>query len=78
MNRTYQTDWNAFDAMSDDEILTNAMTDPEAPPLTWGAKVKMRREDGATVLERFRKAVKREGQKHARGVGKGKISCQEN
>ena len=67
MSKPYQTDWAAFDAISEDEAYANALADPDNPPTVSGRPVRLRTEDGATVLERFRKAVAREEQ-NMRGV----------
>jgi putative transcriptional regulator len=36
------TDWSAFDAMSDDEVIARAETDPENPPLTKAQRAQLR------------------------------------
>ena len=53
-------DWMAFDAMTEEEVFANAMSDPDVSPYSNGPKVEMIKSDGRTVLERFRKAIKRE------------------
>lgn len=60
MSKHYQTDWVAFDAITEDEAFANALADPDNQPIMPGRPVRLRAEDGATVLERFRKAVFRE------------------
>lgn len=44
------TDWAQFDAMSDEEIMAAALSDPEAQPLTPGQLAKMRRVSRVKVL----------------------------
>ncbi len=77
MNIICQTDWNAFDNMTDEEVIANAAADPDSTPFNNGEKVIMRKEDGATVLERFRKAIKRENQDKLCATESDKVFCRE-
>ena len=40
---TDETDWEAFDALTDDEVTAAALTDPDNPPLTETELATMRR-----------------------------------
>lgn len=77
MNRICLTDWKEFDNLTDEDILANSAADPDGCPFSNGAKVKMRKEDGATVLERFRKAIKRERQNSFCNTETEKTLCRE-
>lgn len=77
MNRICLTDWKEFDNMTDEDIIANSATDPDGCPFSDGTKIKMRKEDGATVLERFRKAIKRERQNGFYSADTEKTFCRE-
>lgn len=57
MDKTSRTDWAAFDAITEEEAYANALADPDAQPDNTGRRIELRPEDGATVLERFHKAL---------------------
>jgi putative transcriptional regulator len=44
------TDWGRLDAMTDEEVMTAARSDPDAPPLTPGQLAGMRRVSRVKVL----------------------------
>ena len=59
MNEDSRTDWKRVLNMTDAEVTANALKDPDSLPLppTGGTKeIHLSEEDGATLLERFRKA----------------------
>ena len=63
MNEDSRTDWKRVLNMTDAEVTANALKDPDSLPLppTGGTKeIHLSEEDGATLLERFRKALERE------------------
>jgi len=60
MNGTSGTDWAALEAMSDEEAYANALADPDAQPGPVGPEIDWQKEEGATILERFRKALAKE------------------
>ncbi len=63
MNENSRTDWKRVLNMTDAEVTANALKDPDNLPLppTGGTKeIHLSEEDGATLLERFRKALERE------------------
>ena len=62
MNNESKTDWAALEAMTDEQAYINAMNDPDNPPNVAAEPVALRKGDGATVLERFRKAIERRHQ----------------
>ena len=43
---SYKTDWGRLDAMTDDQAVAAARSDPDAQPLTPGQLAKMRRVPG--------------------------------
>lgn len=77
MKRICKIDWRAFDNMTNDEVIAGAASDPDGSPFCDGAKVNMRKEDGATVLERFRKPIKRERQDDFRAADTDQILFRE-
>lgn len=50
----------ALDAITEKQAYANALNDPDNPLMNFGALVKLRKEDGRTLLECFRKALERE------------------
>lgn len=60
MNGISKTDWGVIDAMTDEQTYANALTDSDNPPDSFGPRVALRKQDGSTLLERFRKALERE------------------
>ena len=59
------------------DVLADMQTNEESVPINNGAKVEIRKEDGATVLERFRKAIKRERQNGFYSADTEKTFCRE-
>ena len=62
MKKICTNPWKTFDKITYEEAIENAFADPDAQPFTAGARVELRKEDGSTVPERFRKAILREQQ----------------
>ena len=63
MNEDSRTDWKRVLNMTDAEVTANALKDPDSLPLLSTDETKeiyLSEEDGATLLERFRKALERE------------------
>lgn len=60
MSEISKTDWEALNAMTDEQAYANALSDPDNPPDTFGERIHLRKSDGKTLLERFRKAIERE------------------
>lgn len=60
MSGTTGTDWERLNKMSSEECWANAASDPDNPPNSFGQRIKLREEDGKTLLQRFRKACQRE------------------
>lgn len=60
MSRTTGTDWERLKNMTNEESWTNAISDPDNQPNSFGPRIPLRKEDGETLLQRFRKACERE------------------
>lgn len=60
MNDISKTDWDHLDKMTEEEIYANALSDPDNQPDNFGERIHLRKCDGTTLLERFRKALERE------------------
>ena len=63
MDEDSRTDWKRVLNMTDAEVTANALKDPDSLPLLSTDETKeihLSEEDGATLLERFRKALERE------------------
>ena len=60
MSDISRTDWQAFDSMTNEQAYANALSDPDNQPDNFGELVHLRKSDGTTLLERFRRALERE------------------
>ena len=55
-----RSDWQALLSMPEEEVHANAVNDPDNPPSQGYEQVRLPREAGKTLLQRFRKALARE------------------
>ncbi|MCR5814366.1 MAG: hypothetical protein K6G15_07730 [Desulfovibrio sp.] len=55
-----QTNFEALERMTDEEAYANAVSDPDCQPIEIFRPIKLDQDDGATVIERFRRAVRKE------------------
>ena len=62
MNETSRTDWKRLQTMTDSEATANALADADNPPVSEEIPLRLLHlpEDGATLLERFHKALEQE------------------